>query len=106
MARPKVFDYDPAHDEQIVTEGVTGHALAWLGFDLDRQIMHIVVDEGVLAGDGLSIESITRSGQQVTLEGQDVVDFYTSLQTEMDAVVKKAMEVWAENSGKTGAVNA
>ena len=104
MARPKIVDYDPASDEQIVTEGVEGCALTWLGMDIDRQIIHIVCQEGPLnqAGDG--IETATRTGQQETMEGADVTAFYTVNKAAIDALLQASLEKWVELRGKTGQV--
>lgn len=104
MALPKTYDYDPAHDETIVTAGVTGMAPRWIGFDIESRIMHIVADEGVVAADGKSLETVTRKNVQVSLEGADVVSFYQSVSAEMDAVIQKAMETWMAEQGKTGVV--
>lgn len=104
MARPKVFDYDPASDETIVTEGVEGAALTWFGIDVDRQIVHIVCKEGTLNVTGDGIEAPTRTGQQESLEGQEAIDFYTANKAAIDAVVQAALEKWAELRAKTGSV--
>jgi hypothetical protein len=104
MARPRIFDYDAASDETIVTEGVEGAVPTWIGIGLDRQIMHIVCNEGVLNATGDGIETVTRSGQQVTLDGADVVDFYQANKATIDAFLEAAMSKWAEVQGKTGAV--
>lgn len=104
MARPKIVDYDPGSDEQIVTEGVEGCALTWLGFDIDRQVMHIVCEEGALNVGGDGIETATRTGQQETLEGVDVATFYTVNKTALDSLIQAALEKWVELRGKTGSV--
>lgn len=104
MPRPKVFDYDPASDETIVTQGVQGAAVTWVGIDVDGQTVHIVCNEGSLntAGDG--IEQVTRSRQQETLEGQEAIDFYTANKTAIDALIEAALETWAARRSKTGSV--
>jgi hypothetical protein len=104
MTLPKTIDYDPVYDETIVTSGVTGMAPRWIGFNLDSRIMHIVADEGVVAADGKSLETITRKGVQVSLDGQDVIDFYQANSEAMDSIVQAAIEKWMSVEGKTGTV--
>jgi hypothetical protein len=101
MARAKVFDYDAASDETIVTAGVEGVAAKWIGFDLDKQIVHIVYEEGVLAADGKSIETATRKGQ-ISIEGQDTVDFYTANKTAFDDLINACLAKAASELSKTG----
>ena len=104
MALPKVFDYTAESDEEIVTKGVQGFEIQWVGMNITKRIIHIVVNEGVLAADGQSIETITRGGQQITLEGQDVLDFYALNNAAIDALATAAMDKWALDNDKTGAI--
>lgn len=104
MARPKVIDYDPASDETIVTAGVEGAEPQWIGFDINKQIIHIVCNEGTLSIGGDDIDTITRHGQQETLTGTDATDFYTTNKTAMDALIEAALTTWAIRRGKTGTV--
>lgn len=103
MARARVFDYDVASDETIVTAGVEGCYPTWIGFDLGSKIMHIVYKEGELAADGKSIETITRTGQ-VNLEDQDLIDFYTANTATFDDMVNICTAKLASVLGKTGAL--
>ena len=104
MARPKVFDYDAASDETIVTAGVQGAKLAWFGIDPDRQIVHIVCNEGNLVPSGDDLETITRKAQQINLEGQDFVDFYTANKATIDELHRIALSAWAAERAKNGTV--
>ena len=104
MALPKVYDYDAASDETIVTAGVEGFEIQWVGLDINARIIHIVVNEGTLATDGESIETVTRKGQQVTLEGDDALAFYQANKTAIDSLVGGAMAKWASENSKTGSV--
>lgn len=102
--RPRLFDYDVASDEEIVTEGVEGAVPTWVGIAIDRQIIHIVCQEGVLNVTGDALDVVTRSGQQETMEGSDVVDFYQANKATIDDLLRAAMETWAARRGKTGIV--
>ena len=104
MARPKVIDYDPASDETIVTAGVEGARLTWFGIDPDRQIIHIVCEEGTLTVSGDGIDTATRTGQQMNLEDADFVDFYVANKTTIDEIARVALLKFAELKGKTGVV--
>ena len=104
MARPRIFDYDVASDEQIVTEGVEGAVVTWLGMDIDRQVIHIVCSEGTLNATGDGIDVVTRSGQQETIEGADTVTFYTANKAAIDSLIAAALETWAVLRSKTGTV--
>jgi hypothetical protein len=104
MARPRIFDYDAASDETIVTEGVEGAVLTWFGMDIDNQVIHIVCSEGTINATGDGIEDVTRSGQQETLDATDTVTFYQANKTEIDSIISAALETWAARRSKTGDV--
>jgi hypothetical protein len=104
MARPKVYDYDTASDEAIVTEGVEGAKLAWFGIDPDRQIVHIVCNEGDLVTAGDDLDTVTRRGQQINLEGADFITFYTANKTLIDDLHRVVLNAWASEKAKTGTV--
>ena len=104
MALPKVFDYDAGSDETIVTAGVEGFKVGWIGFDLTKKIVHIVVDEGTLATNGENIETVTKPSQQLTLEGDAAIAFYVANKAAMDAIVSGAMVKWAADNDKAGSV--
>jgi hypothetical protein len=110
MARPKVFDYDAASDETIVTAGVEGAQLTWMGInpitqpDGKEPYMHMVFIEGVLNAGGDAIETKTRGPVQVNLEGQEFTDFYVSNKATFDELHRKTLEYVAQKYGKTGSV--
>ena len=108
MARPKVIDYDPASDETVVTSGVEGAEVVWFGIAVARQIVHIVCNEGSLSIDGDEIDTVTRKGLQVTLDGADALSFYTANKTAIDDIIRAALLKFAEMHplypGKTGVV--
>ena len=104
MARPRIFDYDTQSDEQIVTEGVEGAIATWIGIGIDQKVIHIVCDEGTLNATGDGIETVTRSGQQVSLEGDAVNTFYAANKSTIDALIEAALNEWAAQKSKTGSV--
>jgi len=104
MARPRIFDYDAASDEQIVTEGVEGAVCTWFGIDVERQVMHIVCNEGTLNATGDGIEDITRHGQQENFIDSEFVSFYQANKAALDSILTAALETWAARRSKTGQV--
>lgn len=104
MARPRIFDYDVSSEEEVVTEGVEGAMMTWFGLDIENQRIHIVCSEGTLNGTGDGIESVTRSGQQVSMEGTPVNTFYAAHKAALDEIIQAALETWASNRSKTGEV--
>lgn len=110
MARPKVFDYDPGSEETIVTAGVEGAQLTWMGInpvtqpDGKEPFMHMVFIEGILNQAGDEVEITTRGPIQVNLEGQEFTDFYIANKITFDELHRKTLEYVAQKYGKTGSV--
>jgi hypothetical protein len=110
MARPKIYDYDAESDETIVTAGVEGAQMTWLGIspvnrpDGKEPFMHMLFVEGVLNPAGDAIETVTRGPVQVTLEGQEFTDFYVANKATFDELHRKTLEYVAAKYSKTGAV--
>jgi hypothetical protein len=110
MPRPKIYDYDAASDETIVTDGVQGSQLSWIGLnpltrpDGKEPYMHLVFFEGIIAPSGDALETITRGPTQINIEGQDFTDLYLANKTVFDEFVRLAYEKAAELAGKTGAL--
>lgn len=103
MATTTVYDYDPESDEAIVTKGVEGCEITWVGMSLDGEgKLDIIMKEGALSADGKTIKTITRKGQQVSISGQEVTDFYTSHQAAFDEIIDACYDLWASKRGKTG----
>ncbi len=113
MARPKVFDYDATSDETVVTEGVEGAKLTWIGInpltqDVNGQtrepFAHLLFTEGTLNQAGDDLETITRGPTQVNIEGQAFTDWYTANKALFDDLVRICFEKAAELKSKTGSV--
>lgn len=110
MARPRIFDYDEASEEAIITEGVEGAQLTWIGINPVTQpngtepFMHLVFFEGVLNATGDAVETKTRGPSQINFEGSDFTDFYIENKTLLDDLVRVCLLKAAEVKGKTGAV--
>ena len=104
MARPKIFDFDPASEETVVTQGAECAELQWFGINPENGLVHIVCNVGTLNATGDGVEDITYRAIQITLEGQDALDFYTANKTAIDAIHSAALEKWALDKGKTGEV--
>ena len=105
MSLTTVYDYDPGSDEVIVTKGVEGCEITWVGMSLDGDgTLDVIMKEGTLSADGKSIEVMTRDGQQETITGQEVQDFYTAHQAAFDEIIDACYAKWAEKRGKTGVV--
>lgn len=103
MALGKCFDYDAESDEIIVTAGVEGLDVTWIGFDVDRKVLHIVYKEGNLNGTGDGIETITKKGQ-ITLENSDMIDFYSANAAAFNAIINSCLGKAANDLGKTGEI--
>lgn len=110
MSRPKIFDYDAASEEEIVTAGVEGHKITWIGIRPDAispelpPLIHMLFEQGTLNIAGDDIEKRTKPVVQVNLESQDFNDFYLANKAIMDALHRACLEYIAEKFGKTGQV--
>ena len=79
MARPKIFDFDPASEETVVTQGAECAELQWFGINPENGLVHIVCNVGTLNATGDGVEDITYRAIQITLEGQDALDHVQGL---------------------------
>lgn len=104
MARPKLYDYDPGSEEEIVLSGTQAAEMTWFGIDIGRQVIHIVCQEGLINGTNDGLEAVTKKGQQVTLEGAEVAIFYQANKAAIDSIISAAYAAWADKKSKTGTV--
>ena len=110
MTRPKIFDYDPASEETIVTAGVQGAMITWIGIRPNTLLngkeptIHMLFSQGTIGVGGDSIEVETKPVVQVTLEGQGFTDFYIANKTLLDDLHRACLEYIADKFGKTGQV--
>ena len=110
MPRPVVFDYDAGSEETIVTAGIEGAQMTWIGInpitrpDGTTPFMHLLFIEGVLNPAGDAIETVTRGPSQVEIAGQDFTDFYVANKTVLDDFVRICLAKAAELKSKTGTI--
>lgn len=104
MARPKIFDYDSASDETIVTAGVEGFELMQCSFLPSRGLAVFVINEGTIDGSGDGIDTVTRKSTQYNLEDSDFSSWYLANKTVCDDFYRICIEKAAEMAGKTGNV--